>query len=127
MKTTTTNKRAQLEQALKVHEHTLANLKSSACLVPEYIERSQQIVDRLKAQLRAFESPNTSEMTYSERYAVTAGWEARHIAKDLMEMNGAGEFISERDDQRIEEAEQRDKPYLAEPIEKCFDLMGLMR
>jgi hypothetical protein len=48
---------------------------------------------------------NTSEMTYRERYLATTEWAARHLAKDLMEMNGPDEFITERDDLRITELE----------------------
>jgi hypothetical protein len=69
---------------------------------------------------------NTSSMTYRERYNVTAGWEARHIAKDLMEMNGPDEFLSEHDDAQIAKAEARDaKPYLSTVIDDCYTLMGL--
>jgi len=69
---------------------------------------------------------NTSEMTYRERYNSTIGWEARHIARDLMEMNGPDEFISEQDDLRIAQAEQRDsQSQLSDISSKCFSIMGL--
>lgn len=69
---------------------------------------------------------NTSEMTYRERYDATVGWEARHIARDLMELNGPDEFISEQDDARISKAEQRDgRSQLSNITSKCFSIMGL--
>jgi hypothetical protein len=47
-------------------------------------------------------------MTYQERYDKTNVWSARHIAKDLMLMNGKNEIVSERDEHTICDAERRD-------------------
>ena len=86
----------------------------------------ERAVEAARGVIRQLEPRNTSEMTYRERYNATTGWEARHIAKDLMETNGADEFVLERDDLRITEAEERDgKPYLVDAINKCFAIMGL--
>jgi hypothetical protein len=47
-------------------------------------------------------------MTYRERYLQTTGWIARHLAKDLMEMNGANEIVSVHDEALIIAAEKRE-------------------
>jgi hypothetical protein len=72
---------------------------------PESVALSQRILESLRRQLASVSPENTSEMTYKERYSITTEWAARHLAKDLMEMNGPDEFVTERDDQRINELE----------------------
>ena len=47
-------------------------------------------------------------MTYQERYDKTNAWSARHIAKDLMLMNGKTAIVSEQDEHTICDAESRD-------------------
>jgi len=47
-------------------------------------------------------------MTYQELYDKTSVWIARHIAQDLMQMNGASKTVSEHDEQAICDAERRD-------------------
>lgn len=89
----------------------------------------ERAVGAAKGIVRQLAPTNTSEMTYRERYNATTEWEARHIAKDLMEMNGPDEFISERDDELITAAEQKtqpSKPYLSGAIDECYRLMGLL-
>jgi hypothetical protein len=102
-----TKKQTQIKEAIRVQEHTLRNLQSMMTVNPESVALGQQILGSLRRQLASV-SPerNTSEMTYRERYSATTKWAARHLAKDLMEMNGPDEFITERDDQRINELEQ---------------------
>jgi hypothetical protein len=83
-------------------------------------ERAIKAAEAIVKKLR-----NTSEMTYRERYNATTAWTARHIAKDLMEMNGPDEFISEHDDQVISKAENQSSTYLGDAINDCYRIMGL--
>lgn len=47
-------------------------------------------------------------MTYQERYDKTNAWSARRIAKDLMQINGKNEIVSEHDERTICDAESGD-------------------
>jgi len=46
-------------------------------------------------------------MTYQERYQATTTWQARHIAKDMMELH-ENEQVSEQDEIKLQIAEYAD-------------------
>jgi hypothetical protein len=49
-----------------------------------------------------------TQMTYGERYSKTNGWQARHIAQDLLNMYGSDRTVSEHDENKIQFAERAD-------------------
>lgn len=121
---------AAIKNGIRVQERTLANLESMKYARDEAaIQLSKDILLKLQGRLSRLEQHvvNTSEMTYSERYRDTTGWTARHVAKDLMDMNGADEFITEHDDERIRDAETRDADPsgMRQLIKSVNSIMGL--
>lgn len=60
--------------------------------------------------------------TYAARYRRTRGWIANHVAQDLMMDNGRDAIVDAFDEQRIQEAEQRDAAIATLPREsRLFD------
>lgn len=86
------------EGSIEVHQNRRGEFEvrySDAILgVSTDIEEANAIAIAVSREMESGE-------TYGQRYNRTTEWKARHIAKDLMEMNGKDAVVSAHDEQLI--------------------------